>query len=221
MVRNRIAIALSVVAVSCFCAVAASGQNINQYLQNIEGTLSVNSEPYMTNGELTGCQLTFDSLHRDYAYRQGNYIKVSGAVGIMVGQENRLGAIVKVTVHALNETENGPVFEPSPPSRGYLIGSDLKTNVDSLVVSDLSDTPGALFSVYALSPTMEIVLEGLQTGRLTFAFNQNGGPSDIRLPVELNVFKTDEFGNKMRSDETVRAFAKCVLALTQSAGSKG
>ncbi len=76
---------LTAIAVMIVLESPASAQSpeIDVMLDRIAGTLEVSSMPYMKEGRLSGCQLVFDAMVRDYSYRQGRFIKVSGAVGIM------------------------------------------------------------------------------------------------------------------------------------------
>ncbi|MFF0919990.1 hypothetical protein ACFYE8_09815 [Rhizobium leguminosarum] len=188
---------------------AFSGTAVAQNLDPNGGTLDVANTPVMTNGKLTGCQLTFDAVIRDYTYRQGAFVAVSGGVGLMNTQET-VGTTVKIVVTALDPSGR-PV--PSPPSRAYLIGANYATTLDSLVAASASDQPGGLFSVFQAEPTMGIVLDGLKTKRLVFAFNQNNSGTDIQLPIELDVVNTAANGAQVRSDNMIEGYATCVQTL--------
>lgn len=179
-------------------------------MSKIAGTQRVYAQPYMTGGKLEGCNLIFEAMIRDFIYRQGQFIKVDGSMGIM-GIGGNLGAVLKVVVNEI--TPPSLTFKPSPPSRAYLIGPDYSTNVDSLVSADESDTPGALFNIFQSSPTAEIMLAALQSKKITVAFNKKGGSSDIQLPLELDVAQTDAAGTRTRSDEAVTDFSQCLLVL--------
>ncbi|MBY3186671.1 hypothetical protein HFO24_34335 [Rhizobium laguerreae] len=190
-------------------ALTFSGTAVAQNLDPNGGTLDVANTPVMTNGKLTGCQLTFDAVIRDYTYRQGAFIAVSGGVGLMNTQQT-IGTTVKIVVTTLDPSGR-PV--PSPPSRAYLIGANYATTLDSLVAASASDQPGGLFSVFQAEPTMGIVLDGLKTKRLVFAFNQNNSGTDIQLPIELDVVNTAANGAQVRSDNMIEGYATCVQTL--------
>lgn len=179
-------------------------------MSKIAGTQRVFAQPYMTDGKLAGCNLVFEAMTRDYTYRQGQFIKVDGSIGIM-GIGGSLGAVLKVVVNEINPPSL--TFKPSPPSRAYLIGSKFETNIESLVSADESDTPGSLFSIFQTSPTSEIILAALQSKKITVAFNKKGGPSDIQLPLELDVAQTDDSGERTRSDQAAIDFSQCLLVL--------
>lgn len=207
------------VAVSVLLSPFASAQaQVNEkelleaMMSKIAGTQRVFAQPYMTEGTLAGCNLVFEAMVRDYTYRQGQFIKVDGSIGI-IGLGGALGAILKVVVNEI--TPPSLTFNPSPPSRAYLIDPDFKTNIDSLVSANESDTPGALFSVYQASPTIEMIMTALQSKRLTVAFNKKNGPSDLQLPLELDVAQTSEDGERTRNDEAILGFSQCLLALAE------
>lgn len=202
---NLMRIACSLALLTLVAARTAASQNIG----DDGGTLDVASMPVMSNGKLTGCQLTFNAIIRDYTYRQGAFLGVSGGVGLMNTQQ-KLGATVKIVTTSLDQSGK---LAPSPPSRAYLIGANYATNLDSLVIAAASDQPGGLFSIYQVEPTIGILLDALKSKKLVFAFNQNGGGTDIQLPIELDIASTDTNGVQVRSDKTTQDFAACVLTL--------
>jgi hypothetical protein len=59
-----------------------------------------------------------------------------------------------------------------------------------------------------------MILKGIAAGKLTFAFNQNGGSTDIQLPIELNVASTDAKGVRVRNDNATSNFIDCAAKLT-------
>jgi hypothetical protein len=207
-------IALGALGLSATPAPAQSGTELADSLARMVGTLNVSSQPVMSEGQLTGCTLVFDALYRDFTYRNGGFLRVSGNVGLMTGQNN-LGTALKVVVLELDPSKPDMGMNPSAPSRAYLQGSNLKTNLSSLVQSTASDTPGALFSIFELSPTVEFVLEALQENFLTIAFNSMGGNSDIRLAIELDVVDFEADGSRIRSDRTKTEFTNCVVTLLE------
>ena len=108
-------------------------------------------------------------------------------------------------------------MQPSAPSRAYLVGPEFQTNLSSLVQSAPSDTPGALFSVFQPTPTLDMVMDALKRQRLTVAFNRFGGGSDIQVPIELDVEGMDGSGAPTRSHQMIESFAKCLTILASSA----
>ncbi len=180
---------------------------MDDMMQKIAGTQRVYTQPLMMSGKLTGCQYVFEGMLRDYTYRAGQFIKVDGSIGIMTVQ-GKLASTVKVVVNEI--TPPSLSFKPSPPTRAYLIGADFRTNLASLVAASESDTPGALFAIYQLSPTFEILAASLKTKKLSVAFNSRGGATDITMPLDLEVATTDKDGNRTRNSVAIEDFGTCL-----------
>lgn len=211
--RMRIGALTIILAVSTACPAFAQAPSTAPLLADIAGTLDVYSQPYLKNGKLSGCQMVFDALMQDYSYRRGEFLKVSGSVGIMYdAASGKMGSALKVVVNELPTVTDGSAV-PSSPSRAYLVADDYTTNLDSLVDRSQSNTTGALFSIFQISPTIKIVTKSLELKTLVFAFNQKNGATDIRLPIDLTVEKTDASGARQRSEKMTQDFASCLLAL--------
>lgn len=192
---------------------AAWAGPVDDLLASTVGTIQVTAEPYMAGGKLIGCQYVFKTLTQDWVYSKGQYLKVDGSISI-VSSNGNLGATLKVVVNEISLAPDGSlVFKPSAPSRAYLLGDDYETNLGALVAASGSDTPGALFSIFDIEKTLPILSSASQTEHITVAFNRNNGPSDVLLPIELDVRDVDTNGKRTRSQENGLNFAKCTLAL--------
>lgn len=200
----------------CSLGIVSASAQVNEkellevMMSKVAGTQRVFTQPTMSSGKLSGCSLIFEAMTRDYSYRQGQFIKVDGTIGI-VEVSGAFGAILKVVVNEINPPSL--TLTPAPPSRAYLIGSKFETNLDSLISADESDTAGALFSVFELSPTVEMLFSALQSKKITVAFNKKGGSSNIPLLLELDVAHTDETGKRTRNDEAAEGFTQCATVL--------
>lgn len=191
---------------------AAATKATKAALSQLAGTLSVNAQPYFSEGKLVGCTLVFAAIEQDRVYSQGEFLRIDGNVGVMI-LSGKIGTNLKVVVNKFALASEGLEFIPSPPSRAYLISEKLSTNVASLVGTPESDTPGALFSVFQPTPTLDMIAEGLNTRRLTVAFNQRHGKSDVRLKLELDVANTDATGQRIRSTKAIDDFTACLSSL--------
>lgn len=180
------------------------------------GTLSINSNPYFADGSLQGCTLVFTALHQDWTYRQGALLRVDGNIGIMAPRSRQIASNLKVVVNELRFNTTTPQFIPSAPSRAYLVGPDLKTNLPSLIQSAPSDTPGAYFGIFQLSPTFELLMEAIGTNEITIAFNNLGGESDIRLKLELDVVEVNDTGKRIRSPKMKNEYLDCLKTLVDT-----
>jgi hypothetical protein len=209
------AVGLVFLMVASLSARAQTKAIVEQWLSTMAGTLNIVAAPYMSEGQLTGCSLIFGAIQQDWTYRQEAYIKVSGNVSLMI-VKGKLASTLKVTVVEIDPSMPSLGLNPSPPSRAYLVAPNFGTNLASLVARYPSDTPGALFSVFQLSPTFEMVLDGLKNNRLTIAFNRNDGVSDIQLPLEMDFVEVDNSGNRVRSERMKLEFIECARALGSS-----
>jgi hypothetical protein len=200
--------------VSCACSVnSVAASPVDDLLASSVGTIEVTAEPYMAGGKLAGCQYVFKSLTQDSVYSAGGYLKVDGSISLM-GTESKVGISLKIVVNELSVAADGRLsFTPSPPSRAYFIGDDYQTNLDALLGTFPSDTPGALFSVFNAEKTLKILTAAAKTDRVTIAFNLHNGNSDVILPIELDVKSMDADGKRTRSPEASRRFVQCALAL--------
>ena len=196
-------------------AMAQLAEQVTAHLAKMVGTLDVSAQPVMSEGKLAGCTLVYNALYRDYTYRRGGFLRVTGNVGLM-SLQGSLGSTLKVVVHEMDPTRPDLGLIPSPPTRAYLQGANLETNLSSLVDSGASDTPGALFSIFQFSPTFEMVMEGLQQNQLVIAFNSKGGSTDIRLTIELDVVNFRDDGSRIRSEKAKEEFLACGQALVAS-----
>lgn len=194
-------------------AMALAESPVEAAMARFVGTLSVTSNPYFADGTLQGCTLVFTALHQDWTYRQGALLRVDGNIGVMALDSRQVASNLKVVVNELQFKTSAPQFIPSAPSRAYLVGPDLKTSLPSLIQAAPSDTPGAYFGVFQLSPTFEMLMEAIETNEITIAFNNLKGGSDIRLKLELDVVEINDSGKRIRSPKMKNEYLECLKAL--------
>ncbi|RCW78692.1 hypothetical protein C7476_1224 [Phyllobacterium bourgognense] len=191
---------------------AQNSERARQSLSAMAGTMSVDAETEMSSASVTGCHFMFTAVAQDLIYRQGGYIGVSGNVGVRRANNN-FGIDLKVVVFDIDSSKSSFVLKPSAPSRAYLVGQDFQTNLSSLISTVPSDTPGALVSLFQFHPSFGIIMNGIGRGKITIAFNRDGGDQDIRLPLELDVKSVSDSGQRQRSDEAVRSFRRCIKTM--------
>lgn len=196
-------------------SIAQTPAQLSATLAKLAGTIRVYFQPMVSRGSLIGCTLVFDTLHQDHAYSQGRFIKASGSVGIL-GMEGTLGASVKVVVSDVDPASMSQTPASPAPTRAYLVAGDYTTNLQSLVQTYPSDTPGALFSVFQAEPTFQIVMAALQSRTINIAFNRGEGDTDILLPVEIDVLDVNANGLRQRSEKASDEFTDCLDALLKT-----
>jgi hypothetical protein len=192
-----------------------ANETIELMLSKVQGTLSVKSEPYLSEGKLGGCSLVYSGVLQDWKYREGKFLKVFGNVSIMAAN-GRLGHMLKVGVRVLNPNVAGFGNEFAVPTRIYLVGKDFSTTLNSSVRIEKADTPGAALGIFQMEPAFNILLSGLKANKLTIAFNSMGGNSDFQLPIELNVVDRKPNGETIRSEVAKTEFIECLTALSEN-----
>ena len=86
----RALMAATVVTLSAvpFPCSAKDAPEVEALLLAMQGTLTVSSQPHLTDGKLTGCTLVYDALYQDWTYRGGRFLKVAGNIGFMSANSN-------------------------------------------------------------------------------------------------------------------------------------
>ena len=176
------------------------------------GTINVLTTPAYADGQLIGCLFEFNSLSRDWTYKQGAFLQVNGSFGFY-RTNNDLGVTLKVVVNEF-DTVAGK-FIPTSPSSAYFIDGH-NTTKSSLLMKAASDTPGGLFSVFALNPSSAIVTDGMLAGKVTIGFARKDGGVDIVLPIDVLVKDTTSSGERIRSHQMVDEFFQCLGPLIKS-----
>lgn len=190
-----------------FFAGAVQAQDARAVVESLSGTLSVTSTPMISSGKLTGCTLVFEHLQRDDLYLKGNFIKISGSMGIMSGGGDQVGFVMKALANEFDPDTMGSWTVDL--ARIYLIQSGFETNFDSLVGSYPSDIPGGIFSAFQLDPGLVMLATGLADGSATIAIGPASGQSDIQVKLDLTVEGTDDVGQRTRSYKAQTEFFDC------------
>jgi hypothetical protein len=177
------------------------------------GTIYTKVIPGFRDGRLNACMIEFSVLAQDWVYKQGAYIKVGGSFGL-VSAEGRLGTALKVLLY---DHEPGTMnFFPSATASAYFI-SGTGTTKDAMVGSFPSDIPGAIFVIFKLTPTFDIILQGLADGDVPIAVARRRGGTDIQIHIDTSVADTTPTEQRKRSNDATLAFANCAKDLIKSA----
>jgi hypothetical protein len=205
-----------VLAFSCARTYASdTGEALKTSLAPMLGTISVRFEPYMTEGRLEGCTLVFSVLALDNKYGMGDYLNLSGNIGIL-NFNGYPGANLKLVVNRM-DFETQPVsFKPSPPSRAYLIKNDFSTTLTKGQKNFPAETPGGLFTTFDVVMGLEFISYAIANGKINIGFNQKNGKSDIVTALDLDVIDTDNQGKRKRSAEQINRFSECLQSVADS-----
>jgi hypothetical protein len=198
------------VSLSTACPATAQSGDVRSAIEALAGTFSVVATPMISSGKLTGCTVVFEHLQRDDLYLGGNFVKVSGSMGIM-GSGDQIGFVMKAIANEFDAETMGSARVDL--ARIYLIAPGYRTNFDSLVDSYPSDVPGGIFSVFQFDPGTTMMLEAFSAGTATIAIGPRSGSSDIQLNLDLGVEATDENGGRTRSTRATTEFFDCAKRL--------
>lgn len=190
---------------------SAEATDIDKFLENTAGKLDVSSEPIMAKGMLMACQIAFDGIIEDTTTAEHKYLKVGGSVGMFTGEgpKKHVGAFIRLIVLSIDKSTGK--MRPSRPSRIFLVDSAFNTNLASLIKASPVEAPGGLEAIFPMSPSGEILLDAVKRRKLVVAFNQNGGKSDIQLPIELSA--EDDIDRRVKGLETALEFSKCTSTM--------
>lgn len=182
---------------------------------SIYGTHSVVFQPVQVGGELQGCTLVYRAVQADSAYLGGKPVVIVGNIGI--GQFGAvLGLALKVGVKEL--VGDHPFVRPN---FAYLQTKSHST-AKAKQQTGAGDDGFSLFA-YSLydSSVMELLMEMIDTKKVTVAFNRKKNGMDVLVPVDLDVIDAEYPGGdsvvRKRSKETLANFSDCFLTLTNQA----
>jgi hypothetical protein len=205
----RVAISL-VTSLSLVCPAASQYGDIRSVIEALAGTFSVAATPMIASGQLIGCTVVFEHLQREDLYLGGNFVKVSGSMGIM-GSGDQIGFVMKAIANEFDPETMGSASVDL--ARVYLVAPGYRTNFDSLVGSYPSDVPGGVFSVFHFDPGLTMMLEAFAAGTATIAIGPESGSSDIQINLDLGVEATDNNGSRIRSSKAMTDFLDCTERL--------
>jgi hypothetical protein len=173
-------------------------------------TMWILGYPVTTGGNTTACAIDYNGIGKDYTYKQGNTIALTGSLQIrrdtVDGKLRTYGAF-KVS---LDDFEGGTRTSARPASI-HLVTSDGTIVKGNPALALPSGDPGGLLQVFNLDDNFLKIFVGIiEEKKLIIAFNRTQGGTDLRLPLDLTVKSVDlKTGAIERSDEMVEAFQSC------------
>jgi len=191
---------------AALCSAATAGQDASHY-----GTDSVSFQALQTEGVLQGCSLVYMASASDTAYRNGKPVFVVGNLTVIVRDAS---AIMSLKIGLSDVTQDGAHF--SKPDYAYLQTENVTTARSGPKTEDL-DERFKLFIFNFDDTAMKLLLEMIETNKLTIGYNRTSGGLDVLVPIDLTVSSTryNSDGNAQRSHsvEATRGFASCMMRL--------
>lgn len=177
------------------------------------GTMEVKSESSTSGGNLTGCNLAYRTLIRDWIHRQGQASIVIGKFGVALNEAGVAQGHLKVVVSDLSPGDKDLVATPNRPQSIYLTSEGHNT-LKARISQRETEPAGALSAVFELDAQfLGIIEDVLNTERVNVMFAREKNGQDVPVELELKVTGTDEGLQRVRSSVELEAFAKCLARL--------
>jgi hypothetical protein len=185
---------------------------INREVFNaLHGTTYVEAKPQFTDGKLWNCYTEFGAIERDWAYKQGDHIRVGGSFSV-AKQQGTIAILLKVILHDIDVRVIPAAYVPNPPATAYFIFGN-STTKDAVVSSSPSDIPGAIFVVLRPDNIFKPLLNDFSRGKVMIAFARKKGGTDIVVPIDTRVVETKADGSRVRSMKPHSDFLECMSTL--------
>ena len=173
----------------------------------IYGTHSVVFQPGQSSGVLHSCTLVYRTVQADYAYRNGSPVVIVGNIGVRQF-DAKMVLTLKIGVKDL-AVQNAPFTRPY---FAYLQTPNA-TTAKSVHITDDGDEGFRLITVGLSEASNNLLIEMLQSGKVTIGFNREKGGLDVLVPIDLTVLDAEYPGSgkvvRKRSNETITRFIGC------------
>jgi hypothetical protein len=189
------------VAASCLCATSAHADD--------GATVSTSIQPTFGAGELEGCQVVFNVLHRNPEYFGNDLALVSGGVLISANKGKVPTVMIKLGVAKTSGASSGQ-FEA--PTNVYLVDG-LKTNIKDKVATGRAETTGHALFIYRLDVATLAVLEtAMASGKFKIAYSLHNGGLGSQFVADINITNSKD-GHAIPDNTALDRFQQCFLAL--------
>lgn len=200
-------------AIVIVCLSAQVSFAIAQDDDSIYGTHSVVFQPVQSGGVLLSCTLVYRAVQADYAYRNGSPTMIVGNIGVSQFDANMF-LTLKIGVKDIN-VPNAPFTRPY---FAYLQTPKATTAKSHYKAGD-GDEGFRLIAVGLNDTTTKLIIEMLDTGKVTIGFNRKKDGWDVLAPIDLEVFDAEypDSGKvvRKRSNEAITQFLGCFKEILQ------
>lgn len=149
------------------------------------GTHSVIYQPGQIGGVLQSCTLVFRAVQSDFAYQKGGLTLIVGNIGVQ-----RFGGKLMMNIKIGTREIEVPGSLYTRPFFAYL-QTDNATTANCRFES-MDGEEGFRLLAISLDPTSsKLLLEMLETGKVTIGFNRIKGGLDVLVPLDLTVYDSD------------------------------
>ena len=180
--------------------------------ESIYGTYSVVFQTGQSGGELHSCTMVYTAMQADYAYKNGNPIMINGNISLRQFNGKNMILTMKIGVKDFG----APNSQFTRPYFAYLQTPNVTTVKSSTKIGD-GDEGYRLIVIDINDTTEKLLIEMLESGKVTIGFNREKGGLDVIVPIDLKVFDAEYQSSgkviRKRSDETIIQFIGCYKEL--------
>lgn len=207
--------------IACFTAQASLAIAEDDSL--IYGTHRVVFQPIRSSGVLQGCSLVYTAVIADHVYKNGSLVAINGNVSIYQGGKKggNVGLNLKIGINDFVS----PKASFSGPYFAYL-QTENETTAKSLHEAFDGENGYRFFVFHLNEASTKLIVEMVDTGKVTIAFNRKKGGIDVLVPVDLTVIDAEYQGEgnvftgkvvRKHSNEGPLQFLSCVGEVLEQA----
>jgi hypothetical protein len=143
-----------------------------------------------TGGALASCNITFDAVTRDYAYRAGRPVLLDGSIGLMA-KDGKLFFVSKVVPSdAAMGADGAPILTTFTPPLIYYSFKGVSTIGQEL--RSFRCDAGGVCAAYKLDRLMQPFMESIDfAGGFEVAYEREAGALDVTTSIAVPVLPGD------------------------------
>jgi hypothetical protein len=178
--------------------------------ERLFGTAHVKSETMTRAGRIGACNLHFKLIAKDFAYRNGAPVGISGVLGLLRNTSTFSSGFTMLALDDYDAAADS--WTTMLPATAHLMGQGNLSTADSFFASGPSSDGKYLMSSYEPFPFLEIITGALESRskELTVLVAREAGGIDIAATLQLDVVSIDREGNRSRSQREIASFTSCI-----------
>jgi hypothetical protein len=187
---------------------------VNAEINPMLGTLETRYRELSYAGNLSGCELSFETIAQDFAYNHGGEIVGIGSISVN-SVESKSGIILGIFIKlGLLEKFIGQNSETEITAPNYVFIKSKNFNSSRQPYASVeSDTKGyTLIALKDYIESIKLLDDVIQEGNFTIGFNKKENGMDVYLPVDITVKETitnDGSFKRIHSNDALSNFTTC------------
>lgn len=180
------------------------------------GTLETRFRELSHAGNLTGCELSFETIAQDYAYKNGTEIMGIGSISLNF-IDNKLGVMLKLGTLEVEQFMNeNSKKEITAPNYIFLKSKNFNSANQPYVIVESQSIGFKILVLKDYVESLKLIDGIIQQGNFSVGFNSTPNGMDVLLPIDVTVKETimnDGSFKRVHSDDTLSNFAMCAATL--------